>query len=134
MVRIRDVMIEKGIKRRESVGPASHGEVRGVLRNDMVRALAHALPIGTLRLGSQIVSVKRDEATSFPIVHLRNGQDIKAKVSLPTIWYIVICYCSMIGSWIFYYSYCLLDSDVIESLDRIYFIFSMHLLKATCPA
>ncbi|CAN7132159.1 unnamed protein product [Brassica rapa subsp. narinosa] len=77
---IRDVMIEKKIKQRESVGPASHGEVRGVIRNDMVRALAHALPVGTLRLGSQIVSVKLDEATSFPIVHLRNGQDIKAKV------------------------------------------------------
>ncbi|KAL0716681.1 hypothetical protein Bca4012_066003 [Brassica carinata] len=73
-------MIEKGIKQRESVGPASHGEVRGVIRNDMVRALAHALPIGTLRLGSQIVSVKLDEATSFPTVHLKNGQDIKAKV------------------------------------------------------
>ncbi|XP_022563523.1 monooxygenase 1-like isoform X2 [Brassica napus] len=77
---IRDVMIEKKIKQRESVGPASHGEVRGVIRNDMVRALAHALPVGTLRLGSQIVSVKLDEATSFPNVHLRNGQDIKAKV------------------------------------------------------
>ncbi|CDY69727.1 BnaCnng65020D [Brassica napus] len=94
--RIRDVMIEKKIKQRESVGPASHGEVRGVIRNDMVRALAHALPVGTLRLGSQIVSVKLDEATSFPNVHLRNGQDIKAKVRLSTARYI-ICYCSMIG-------------------------------------
>lgn len=73
-------MIEKGIKRRESVGPASYGEVRGVIRNDLVRALAHALPLGTLRLGCQIV--KLDETTSFPIVHVKNGKDIKAKVCL----------------------------------------------------
>lgn len=78
--RIRDVLIEKGIKRRESVGPASYGEVRGVIRNDLVRALAHALPLGTLRLGCQILSVKLDETTSFPIVHVKNGEPIKAKV------------------------------------------------------
>ncbi|XP_010449893.1 PREDICTED: FAD-dependent monooxygenase andE-like [Camelina sativa] len=77
---IRDVLIEKGIKRRESVGPASYGEVRGVIRNDLVRALADALPRGTLRLGCQIMSVKIDETTSFPIVHVRNGEPIKAKV------------------------------------------------------
>lgn len=73
-------MIEKGIKRRESVGPASYGEVRGVLRNDLVRALAHALPLGTLRLGCHILSVKLDETKSFPIVHVKNGEAIKAKV------------------------------------------------------
>ncbi|KAG7620622.1 FAD-binding domain [Arabidopsis suecica] len=77
---IRDVLIEKGIKRRESVGPASYGEVRGVLRNDLVRALAHALPLGTLRLGCHILSVKLDETKSFPIVHVKNGEAIKAKV------------------------------------------------------
>ncbi|ESQ55903.1 hypothetical protein EUTSA_v10025376mg [Eutrema salsugineum] len=77
---IRDVLIEEGIKRRESVGPASYGEVRGVIRNDLVRALAHELPLGTLRLGCQIVSVKLDETLSFPIVHVKNGQDIKSKV------------------------------------------------------
>lgn len=74
-----------GIKRRESVGPASYGEVRGVIRNDLVRALAHALPLGTLRLGCQIVSVKLDETMSFPIVHVKNGKDIKAKVRLVTV-------------------------------------------------
>ncbi|AEE83649.1 FAD/NAD(P)-binding oxidoreductase family protein [Arabidopsis thaliana] len=72
---IRDVLIEKGIKRRESVGPASYGEVRGVLRNDLVRALAHALPLGTLRLGCHILSVKLDETKSFPIVHVLIGCD-----------------------------------------------------------
>ncbi|CAA7057581.1 unnamed protein product [Microthlaspi erraticum] len=81
---MRDVLIEKGIKRRESVGPASYGEVRGVVRNDMVRALADALPIGTIRLGCEIVSVKLDETMSFPIVHVRNGPNIKAKVRLET--------------------------------------------------
>ncbi|KAG7616137.1 putative FAD-binding domain, FAD/NAD(P)-binding domain superfamily [Arabidopsis thaliana] len=77
---IRDALIEKRIKRRESVGPASYGEVRGVLRNDLVRALAHALPLGTLRLGCQILSVKLDEKTSFPIVHVKNGEPIQTKV------------------------------------------------------
>lgn len=78
--RIRDVLIEKGTKLRESVGPASYGEVRGVIRNDLVRALAHALPLGTLRLGCGIDLVKLDETTSYPIVQIKNGQDIKAKV------------------------------------------------------
>ncbi|VYS62827.1 unnamed protein product [Arabidopsis thaliana] len=82
---IRDVLIEKGIKRRESVGPASYGEVRGVLRNDLVRALAHALPLGTLRLGCHILSVKLDETKSFPIVHVKNGEAIKAKARLTTV-------------------------------------------------
>lgn len=74
------MLIEKGTKLRESVGPASYGEVRGVIRNDLVRALAHALPHGTLRLGCQIMSVKLDETMSFPVVQVKNGQDIKAKV------------------------------------------------------
>jgi hypothetical protein len=78
-------LIEKGIKRRESVGPASYGEVRGVLRNDLVRALAHALPLGTLRLGCHILSVKLDETKSFPIVHVKNGEAIKAKARLTTV-------------------------------------------------
>ncbi|VVB00992.1 unnamed protein product [Arabis nemorensis] len=72
---IRDVLIEKGTKLRETVGPASHGEVRGVMRNDLVRALAHALPLGTLRLGCEIVSVKLNETMSYPIVQVLIGCD-----------------------------------------------------------
>ncbi|MBO0201371.1 hypothetical protein, partial [Vibrio alginolyticus] len=56
-----------------------------VLRNDLVRALAHALPLGTLRLGCQILSVKLDEKTSFPIVHVKNGEPIQTKARLTTV-------------------------------------------------
>ncbi|CAN8324645.1 unnamed protein product [Cochlearia groenlandica] len=55
-------------------------EARCIKRNDLVKALADAIPQGTIRFGSQIVSIEEDETTSFPIVHLSNGITIKAKV------------------------------------------------------
>lgn len=56
-------------------------EARCIKRNDIVEALADALPERTIRFGSQIVSIEKDETTSFPVVYLSNiGNTIKSKV------------------------------------------------------
>ncbi|ESQ55904.1 hypothetical protein EUTSA_v10025403mg [Eutrema salsugineum] len=74
----RTMLIENG-KKREFVLNIED-EARCIRRNDLVEALADALPEETIRFGSQIVSIEEDETTSFPVVHLTNGNTIKAKV------------------------------------------------------
>ncbi|KAJ0025950.1 hypothetical protein Pint_07409 [Pistacia integerrima] len=56
------------------------GETRWVKRSDLIEALAQDLPLGTIRFGCKIVSLKLDTNTSFPILQLNNGTTIKAKV------------------------------------------------------
>ncbi|CAA7057584.1 unnamed protein product [Microthlaspi erraticum] len=74
----RTMLIENG-KKREFVSTIVD-EARCLRRNDLVEALADAIPEGTIRFGSQIVSIEQDGTTSFPVVHLSNGSMIKAKV------------------------------------------------------
>ncbi|XP_010449894.1 PREDICTED: uncharacterized protein LOC104732065 [Camelina sativa] len=74
----RTMLIENG-KKREFVLTIKD-EARCIKRNDLVEALADALPEGTIRFGSQIVSINKDQTTSFPVVQLSNGTMIKAKV------------------------------------------------------
>ncbi|KAG2263349.1 hypothetical protein Bca52824_070428 [Brassica carinata] len=75
----RTMLIEDGKKKREFVLNIKD-EARCLRRNDLVEALADALPDGTIRFNSQIVSIEEDETSLFPIVHLSNGNTIKAKV------------------------------------------------------
>ncbi|XP_010551061.1 PREDICTED: uncharacterized protein LOC104821770 isoform X2 [Tarenaya hassleriana] len=76
---IRSVLVENG-KRYESAAPVSYGEARCIKRNDLVKVLADALPQGTIRFGCRVASVKLDETTSFPIIRVQDGTNIKAKV------------------------------------------------------
>ncbi|XP_010440252.1 PREDICTED: uncharacterized protein LOC104723571 [Camelina sativa] len=74
----RTMLIENGEKREFVL--TIKDEARCIKRNDLVEALADALPEGTIRFGSRIVSIKEDQTTSFPVVQLFNGTMIKAKV------------------------------------------------------
>nr|BAD43328.1 unnamed protein product [Arabidopsis thaliana] len=74
----RTMLIENG-KKREFVSNIVD-EARCIKRNDLVEALSDALPKGTIRFGSHIVSIEQDKTTLFPVVHLANGNSIKAKV------------------------------------------------------
>ncbi|KAL9817650.1 Monooxygenase 1 [Arabidopsis thaliana] len=78
MNRARTMLIENG-KKREFVSNIVD-EARCIKRNDLVEALSDALPEGTIRFGSHIVSIEQDKTTLFPVVHLANGNSIKAKV------------------------------------------------------
>jgi len=42
--------------------------------------LAAHLPVGTIRFGCHIISIKLDAHTSTPILHMHDGSIIKAKV------------------------------------------------------
>ncbi|KAG6659126.1 hypothetical protein CIPAW_03G011600 [Carya illinoinensis] len=54
-------------------------ETRCMRRSDLIRILAESLPLGTIRLGCQILSVTLDPLTSYPINQLQNGSAIHAK-------------------------------------------------------
>ncbi|XP_031260627.1 monooxygenase 1-like [Pistacia vera] len=56
------------------------GEIRCVKRSDLIEALVQDLPLGTIRFGCQILSVKLDTNSCFTILHLNNGNTIRAKV------------------------------------------------------
>ncbi|KAF3440938.1 hypothetical protein FNV43_RR19224 [Rhamnella rubrinervis] len=45
-----------------------------------MQVLAEDLPLGTIRCGCHIVSLKLEPFTSFPILQLRDGQTVKAKL------------------------------------------------------
>ncbi|CAN6687116.1 unnamed protein product [Malus baccata var. baccata] len=55
-------------------------EARCLKRSDLIETLAESLPVGTIRLGCQAISVKLDSLTSHPTLQLHNGSTIKAKV------------------------------------------------------
>lgn len=55
-------------------------ETRCLRRSDLLTSLAEKLPLGTVRLGCQILSVTEDPLTSSLIMELQNGSTINAKV------------------------------------------------------
>ncbi|XP_031270757.1 monooxygenase 1-like [Pistacia vera] len=78
--KVRDIFLN-GSKRQEELTSFSNiGEVRCVKRSDLIEALAQDLPLGTIRFGCQILSVKLDTNSCFTILHLNNGNKIRAKV------------------------------------------------------
>ncbi|GLT60522.1 hypothetical protein SLA2020_344930 [Shorea laevis] len=56
------------------------GETRCLQRGDLVTSLAENLPHGTIRFGCQVLSVKSDPLTSYPLIQLQSGSIIKAKI------------------------------------------------------
>ncbi|XP_059650475.1 monooxygenase 1-like [Cornus florida] len=73
----RLVLLDEG-KQQEL--PFGNGETRCLKRSDLIEILAESLPHGTVRFGCQIVSVKLDHSTSYPILQLQDGSSIMAKV------------------------------------------------------
>ncbi|KAH7834252.1 hypothetical protein Vadar_014194 [Vaccinium darrowii] len=57
-----------------------NSEARCLLRSDLIRTLADALPPGTIQFGRQIVSVKLDPSNSYPVLQLLDGSSIVAKI------------------------------------------------------
>ncbi|CAL5413827.1 unnamed protein product [Camellia sinensis] len=75
--RAREVWLDKGSTKETSFG---HGESRCLKRSDLINTLADALPPHTIHFGCQIVGVKLDPLTSYPILQLLDGRCIVAKV------------------------------------------------------
>ncbi|XP_062153931.1 monooxygenase 1-like [Alnus glutinosa] len=73
----RAMWLDSG-KQKES--PVSDGEFRCVERSKLVELLAAHLPVGTIRFGCDIISIKLDAHTSTPILDMHDGSIIKAKV------------------------------------------------------
>ncbi|CAL5416721.1 unnamed protein product [Camellia sinensis] len=74
--RAREVWLDKGSTKETSFG---HGETRCLKRSDLINTLADALPPHTIHFGCQIVGVKLDPLTSYPILQLLDGRCIVAK-------------------------------------------------------
>ncbi|XP_059631049.1 monooxygenase 1-like [Cornus florida] len=74
---IQDIWQDKGKQRETLFGS---GEARCLKRSDLIKTLADALPVGTIRFGCQVVSVKLDPLTSYPILQLHDGSSVTAKV------------------------------------------------------
>ncbi|TQE06521.1 hypothetical protein C1H46_007892 [Malus baccata] len=75
----RDIYLHNGKQQKISYGG---GEARCLKRSDLITTLAESLPVGTIRLGCQAISVKLDSLTSYPTLQLHNGSTIKAKAHL----------------------------------------------------
>ncbi|KAM1348436.1 hypothetical protein ACFX13_002719 [Malus domestica] len=73
----RDIYLHNGKQQKISYGG---GEARCLKRSDLITTLAESLPVGTIRLGCQAISVKLDSLTSYPTLQLHNGSTIKAEV------------------------------------------------------
>nr|GMD78113.1 FAD-dependent urate hydroxylase-like [Ipomoea batatas] len=56
------------------------GESRCVKRSDLITVLADELPIGTIRLGSEVVSIDLDSVTEMPRLLLTSGSYIDAEI------------------------------------------------------
>ncbi|XP_074360450.1 monooxygenase 1-like isoform X2 [Apium graveolens] len=56
------------------------GEARCLKRSDLIDTLYNALPPDTVKFGHQIISVKLDPQTNYPMVQLEDGSFIAAKV------------------------------------------------------
>ncbi|XP_031260628.1 monooxygenase 1-like [Pistacia vera] len=78
--KVRDIFLN-GSKRLEELTSFSNiGEIRCVKRSDLIEAPAQDLPLGTIGFGCQILYVKLDTNSCFTILHLNNGNTIRAKV------------------------------------------------------
>ncbi|KAJ4963757.1 hypothetical protein NE237_023696 [Protea cynaroides] len=74
---LRDISLDRGSQREISL----NGEEFRILdKGDMIRSLANNLPPNTIRFGVDMVDVELDPITSDPILQLRDGNVIKAKV------------------------------------------------------
>ncbi|KAL2520325.1 monooxygenase 1 [Forsythia ovata] len=74
--RMRDIWTDVG-KQQEI---PEIGECRCLKRNDLIKALADALPPGTVHFGRQIVSVNMDRENAYPTLQLYGDKSIRAKV------------------------------------------------------
>ncbi|XP_021724670.1 uncharacterized protein LOC110691993 [Chenopodium quinoa] len=75
--RALDVWVDKGVERETIL---SEGKARCLKRNDLIEALANALPMETIRFGCQVVSMNVERSTSYAMLQLHDGSLIKAKV------------------------------------------------------
>ncbi|KAF8405637.1 hypothetical protein HHK36_007713 [Tetracentron sinense] len=73
----RDISLDKGSQREI---PFGKGELRCLKRSDLIQTLANDLPLDTIRFRSQLIAVKFDPVTSYPLLQLHDGSVIKAKV------------------------------------------------------
>ncbi|KAI6673386.1 hypothetical protein NL676_001292 [Syzygium grande] len=74
---VRDVSINNTTLKEVPIGL---GEARCLRRSILLEALAGDLPSGTIRFGSQVLTIEMDPQTSYPILRLHDGSVIKAKV------------------------------------------------------
>ncbi|OMP09554.1 Monooxygenase, FAD-binding protein [Corchorus olitorius] len=58
--------------RQTSIAVPSKGELRCLKRMDLVEALAEPLPANTVHFGCQVMSIKLDHITSYPILKLQD--------------------------------------------------------------
>ncbi|XP_031271196.1 monooxygenase 1-like [Pistacia vera] len=78
--RIHEIYLNGGKPKDKFVDYSNIGETRWVKRSDLIESLAQDLPLGTVRVGCQICSVKIDANTSFPTLQLNDGTIIRAKM------------------------------------------------------
>ncbi|KAJ0086359.1 hypothetical protein Patl1_06867 [Pistacia atlantica] len=78
--RIHEIYLNGGKPKEKFVDYSNIGETRWVKRSDLIESLAQDLPLGTIRVGCQIFSVKIDANTSFPTLQLNDGTIIRAKM------------------------------------------------------
>lgn len=55
-------------------------EARCLRRSDLINTLYNALPPNMIEFGHQIVSVKLDPQTTYPVLQLQDGSSVVAKV------------------------------------------------------
>ncbi|CAH2062605.1 unnamed protein product [Thlaspi arvense] len=73
----REIWLDKKAK---EISAEWSGENRCLRRSDLVNALADALPPDAIRFGCQVVFVELHPSTSYPILHLQDGNTIMAKL------------------------------------------------------
>ncbi|XP_074360467.1 monooxygenase 1-like isoform X1 [Apium graveolens] len=73
----KDIWLDKN---KQKDMPFISGEARCLKRSDLIDTLYHALPPDVVKFGHQIISVKLDPQTSYPMVQLQDGSFIAAKV------------------------------------------------------
>lgn len=67
-------------KNKQKAMPFMSGEARCLRRSDLINTLYNALPPDMVKFGHQIVSVKLDAQTNYPVLELQDGKSILAKV------------------------------------------------------
>lgn len=69
----------------------SNEELWCLKRSVLIETLAAELPTGTVQFGCQVIAVKLDALTSYPMLQLHDGTVIRAKVNLLIVFHISIC-------------------------------------------
>ncbi|KAI7736365.1 hypothetical protein M8C21_014197, partial [Ambrosia artemisiifolia] len=77
--RAREISLVGGTKKELSLVPWD-GETRCLRRKDLIDTLYAALPIGTVKFGCQLESIKPDPRSNKPVLCLNNGSSITPKV------------------------------------------------------